>query len=90
VWLEGIKGAPGEDAGPGFPGRKGDRGEPGIPGREGKTFFNFNVQMTGVSATATLLLSVFVPPYAVYCIGREGHGMRCRGVIVALWIEGRT
>jgi len=59
VWLEGIKGAPGEDAGPGFPGRKGDRGEPGIPGREGKTFFYFNVQMTGVNATATLFLSVF-------------------------------
>jgi len=40
VWLEGIKGGPGDSGGPGFPGQKGDRGEPGSPGSRGEIIFH--------------------------------------------------
>lgn len=58
MWVEGIRGGPGEDGVPGFPGRKGERGDPGLPGRDGENFsllFIFYRKLSVFGATNTLL-----------------------------------
>jgi len=60
VWLVGVKGGPGENAGPGLPGRKGAQGEPGSAGRDGEVFFQFGFTGFRSGPTSTVVTPVYV------------------------------
>lgn len=64
VWLVGVKGGPGENAGPGLPGRKGAQGEPGSAGRDGEVFFHF-CSRSGPT--------VVTPVYVLYHLHHQRH-----------------